>query len=276
MEQLEKVDEISLLGHVSLLLMRLYVGLSMVSAGLSKIPLPHWMTEQVEAISWMPMPEFMAGLASYTEFAGGILITLGLLTRPAAFFLAITMAVAAFSSQDTTPFIGIHVAQGYLWSYVVLLAIGAGRMSLDHLLKSWGKWIGIGVAGILAIYTISQGTLEPESADSEGVTIESLALPGTFNDWDPASDKMSLVGDSIYRLEVDLAPGPIEFKVAVNEAWDINLGVIESNEPTFPLETRLDIDSQGNTQNVKAFIPKEGEYTITLDLKSLELRLDSL
>ncbi|NNK80591.1 MAG: DoxX family membrane protein, partial [Flavobacteriales bacterium] len=232
-ETLKPIDKLGLPGHVGLLMMRLYVGLSMMSAGLDKIPLPSWMTEQVEAIGWMPFPEAMAWIACFTEFAGGLLIAIGLFTRPAAFFLAITMAVAAFSAQDVALFTGIHVTQGYLWSYVAVLGLGAGRLSLDHLLGERAMVVGVVCTLILAGYSLSQGIAEPEPELTEEFKIEAITIPGSFNNWDPTSHEMAMVGDSVYQLDFTLPSGLIEFKFAANMTWDVNMGVIDQTPQGF-------------------------------------------
>lgn len=80
----------------------------------------------------------MALLAGGTEFFGGLALILGLLIRPAAVGLAVTMLMAIFN---------VHIANGLFMSNngyefaLSLLAIsialaisGAGRVSLDQLL----------------------------------------------------------------------------------------------------------------------------------------------
>jgi putative oxidoreductase len=75
-------------------------------------------------------------MAGGAEFFGGLALLLGLFTRPAAFALAITMAVAIFS---------VHLANGLFMSNngyefgLALLAIsvaltfsGAGRFAIDN------------------------------------------------------------------------------------------------------------------------------------------------
>lgn len=70
------------------------------------------------------------------EFFGGIMLALGLLTRPVAIMIAVEMAVAI---------IGVHLGNGYFWTNkgyeyplmwgLLCLAIavrGGGRLSLDH------------------------------------------------------------------------------------------------------------------------------------------------
>ncbi|WP_339842336.1 DoxX family protein [uncultured Halopseudomonas sp.] len=82
----------------------------------------------------------MALAAGSAEFFGGIALLIGLLTRPAAFVLAVTMLVAIFT---------VHFANGLFMSNngyefgLALLAIsialvisGGGRFSLDRQLSS--------------------------------------------------------------------------------------------------------------------------------------------
>ncbi|REL26251.1 DoxX family protein [Thalassotalea euphylliae] len=81
---------------------------------------------------------FMALMAGSAEFFGGLLLIAGLLTRPAALALAVTMVVAIFS---------VHLQNGLFMSNngyefgLSLLAIslalvcqGGGRFSLDNLI----------------------------------------------------------------------------------------------------------------------------------------------
>lgn len=80
----------------------------------------------------------MAALAGSAEFFGGIALILGLLTRPAALALAVTMVVAIFAAHICN---GLFMANnGYEFGLALLviaagLALrGAGPLSLDHLL----------------------------------------------------------------------------------------------------------------------------------------------
>lgn len=72
----------------------------------------------------LPAPLLFAWAAALAEFAGGILVTVGLGTRVAAAFAASTMAVAAF---------GRHHAHGHL-----LNALGVAPVS-DEVSKGWGN-----------------------------------------------------------------------------------------------------------------------------------------
>ena len=84
----------------------------------------------------------LAFLAGSAEFFGGIAILFGLLTRPAAAVLALTMLVAIF---------GVHIGNGLFmanngYEYALaLLAVsvslvfsGAGRLSIDSMISARG------------------------------------------------------------------------------------------------------------------------------------------
>lgn len=79
----------------------------------------------------------MMGLAGTLELVGGLLIVLGLLTRPVAFVLAGEMAVAYFTAhlpRDFWPWLnGGERAALFCFAYLLLFAHGGGRFSLDGL-----------------------------------------------------------------------------------------------------------------------------------------------
>ena len=78
-----------------------------------------------------------AGIAGFIEFFGGLLVLLGLLTRPVAFVLAGEMAVAYFQFHQPRGSLPIQ-NQGepavlYCFLFLFFAAHGAGRFSLDAL-----------------------------------------------------------------------------------------------------------------------------------------------
>ena len=79
------------------------------------------------------------GAAGVIELLGGILITLGLFTRPAAFILSGTMAVAYFYAHAPRGFYPIlnqgELAVLYCFVFLYLAAAGAGPWSLDRLVR---------------------------------------------------------------------------------------------------------------------------------------------
>ncbi len=79
-------------GAVGLLILRLVVGAAFMVHGWAKINSPGGMTAWMPAAA--PVPGFLQAAAALSEFGGGALLILGLLTPVAAFFLACTMIVA--------------------------------------------------------------------------------------------------------------------------------------------------------------------------------------
>jgi len=85
----------------------------------------------------IPMPYLNAVIASSIEFLGGIALITGLLTRLAAFGLMSVMAVAIWTAkameiQVITDIFGLQ-EWDYLLLLGILLAYGAGKLSLDRL-----------------------------------------------------------------------------------------------------------------------------------------------
>jgi putative oxidoreductase len=74
------------------------------------------------------------------EFAGGLLIALGLMTRLAAILASGMMAVAYFMAHAPSGFWPIQnkgeLAVVYSFVFLLFTAIGGGRYSLDHLIRS--------------------------------------------------------------------------------------------------------------------------------------------
>ena len=80
-----------------------------------------------------PAPAFFAICAALSESIGGALLIVGLLTRYAAAFIAITMSVAVFRHVSTD--LRYELAAMYLLAAIALMLIGAGRFSLDRKLR---------------------------------------------------------------------------------------------------------------------------------------------
>ena len=83
------------------------------------------------------------GLAGILEFFGGMLVLLGLFTRPVAFILSGEMAVAYFKVHAPRAFLPI-VNRGELpvilcFLFLYLVFAGAGSWSIDSVL-SRGRW----------------------------------------------------------------------------------------------------------------------------------------
>ena len=87
----------------------------------------------------LPAGHLMGYLAKGTEFFGGLLLALGLLTRPAALLLAVTMAVAVFGAHGDDVFGKGETAFVYGLLFLVFFFAGPGRWSLDHWLATRGE-----------------------------------------------------------------------------------------------------------------------------------------
>ena len=77
-------------------------------------------------------PAFWGFMAAFSEFAGGILIILGLFFRPACVLLLITMAVATHTQLTTSGMLAASqpIEDGIL--FLSLIIIGPGKYSLDE------------------------------------------------------------------------------------------------------------------------------------------------
>ncbi|MEN8251595.1 MAG: DoxX family protein, partial [Bacteroidota bacterium] len=119
----------------TLALLRLFTGLSMAFAhGLRKIPPSEGFIEHTGEMGF-PLPEAFAWSAGLAEFAGGILLAIGLMTRPAAFFVAVTMFVAGFVNHGGDPFGIGEKAYLYFAISILYMIIGSGRYSMDSVMR---------------------------------------------------------------------------------------------------------------------------------------------
>lgn len=123
------------LDDLALVILRLFIGLTMAfSHGLGKMPPSEQLIAGVEGLGF-PAPHIFAWLASLAEFVGGLLLAVGLLTRPSAAFVVITMAVAAFGAHGADPFAKKEMALLYLFSSLFFVLHGAGRWSVDNFIS---------------------------------------------------------------------------------------------------------------------------------------------
>ena len=113
-------------------LLRVVAGAALVTHGLGKVADPFGAVRMVESLGFFP-GLFWSPLLSFTEFFAGILITIGLLTRPASF-------AAMFILLVTVYFHWIQLDQGYggaeksiLWAAVMFFFVirGGNAHSVD-------------------------------------------------------------------------------------------------------------------------------------------------
>lgn len=110
--------------------LRFVVGLCYVQHGMAKL------------LKYPPVPEFanveltsLLGFAGVLELVGGVLLILGLFTRPTAFILSGQMAVAYFMAHATQGFFPIlndgELAIVFCFVFLYIAAAGPGPWSID-------------------------------------------------------------------------------------------------------------------------------------------------
>jgi putative oxidoreductase len=117
----------------ALSLLRIVIGLLFLEHGTSKyLSLP---VSQMTGAS----PTTLSGFNGLIEIIGGVLLVLGLFTRPVAFILAGDMAVAYFLAHAPRGFYpllnGGELAIVYCFVFLYIAAAGAGPLSIDYLLS---------------------------------------------------------------------------------------------------------------------------------------------
>src|SRR5687768_4797740 len=129
----------SKLADVGLALLRVVAGVAMsVNHGAGKIQNPGRVIDGADDMGF-PVPFFFGWMAIIAEFFGGILLALGLATRPAAFLIACTMFTAAFVHHADDKFREREPALLFLFVAVLYVLTGAGRYGVDALLRRKGK-----------------------------------------------------------------------------------------------------------------------------------------
>ena len=116
-----------------LLVLRVFAGFGLATHGYAKL-FGGRMSEFAAGVGAMgfPLPVFFAWSAALSEFLGGILVAIGLKTRYAAAFAAVTMAVAAFVRHASDPFKVKELALIYWAAFSAIILTGGGRYSLDR------------------------------------------------------------------------------------------------------------------------------------------------
>ena len=121
---------------------RIFIGAAMaLGHGLGKIKEPSNATGMVENLG-MPAPFLLGWCLILSEFVGGILIAIGLLTRPAAYALAITMGIAWYLhysgalGEDKSGFGAQEKALLYFFACVVIASFGSGKFGVDRCLSA--------------------------------------------------------------------------------------------------------------------------------------------
>ncbi|HEY5106520.1 MAG TPA: DoxX family protein [Caulobacteraceae bacterium] len=121
----------------ALSLLRIVAALLFIEHGAMK--LFHFPVPQPGAPNPLPMMMLAAG---WIEIVGGLLLLLGLFTRPVALIASGEMAVAYFTAHfPHSPWPGVNLggeAILYCWVFFYLIFAGGGAWSLDAVLRKKG------------------------------------------------------------------------------------------------------------------------------------------
>ncbi|MFD1185762.1 DoxX family protein [Pontibacter rugosus] len=130
--------------HFGLLLLRVGIGIMFILHGWPKLAggPERWemIGQSMQSLGIDFAPTFWGFMAGFAEAAGGLLLALGLLFRPACFLLVLTMLVATTKHATAGDgFAGYSHALEAGILFFSLLFIGPGKYSLDHKMFSEEK-----------------------------------------------------------------------------------------------------------------------------------------
>jgi uncharacterized membrane protein YphA (DoxX/SURF4 family) len=148
---------------------RFYMGISIaLGAGFAKVPTPDWFVEQVGEIGFTyPSPAFWAHIAVWGEFAGGLLIALGLFTRLSSIQLAFHFLVVSFVWYQNPEFMGMYYQQLIFWAFVLIAVRGGGKYSADYWLPKI-KWRKVSKAVAVLALLISTPAMASDPINGNG------------------------------------------------------------------------------------------------------------
>ncbi|BFO67679.1 DoxX family protein [Chryseobacterium sp. KCF3-3] len=120
---------------IILLAVRVFVGFAMLSHGFPKLQML-LAGGKIEFFDFMGLgPQVSLILTVFAEFVCSILLILGLFTRVVLGFLIFTMIIAGFVVHGADPFEKREMSLIYLSVYLLLMVIGAGKVSVDHMIE---------------------------------------------------------------------------------------------------------------------------------------------
>jgi putative oxidoreductase len=121
--------------NIGILLLRVFIGAALMTHGIPKMF--GGLSGFTEGVAGMgiPAPQLMAFLAAFAESFGALFLLLGVLTRPSAFLIACTMAVAAVGAHGGQPFAKQEMAWLYFFPALLFMLKGSGRWSIDFLIS---------------------------------------------------------------------------------------------------------------------------------------------
>lgn len=97
-----------------------------------------WFPNDVTAYGgvFAKFPVFFAWMGAFSEAVGGLFFMAGLLTRPFAFLIICTMAVAVFFQQFNQGTWNMLPAMGIMWVGLYNFIMGSGRFGFDNVIAN--------------------------------------------------------------------------------------------------------------------------------------------
>ena len=120
--------------HVSLLLLRLGLGIMMLNHGLPKM-MNYTNMAPGFFDPWQISSHFMLALVVFAEVFCSLFLILGLFTRWATIPLIVQMIIVIFMVHVDDGFGKQELGAHFLLGYIVLWLLGPGKMSLDQLIN---------------------------------------------------------------------------------------------------------------------------------------------
>jgi putative oxidoreductase len=120
---------------MALLALRLVLGIIMIAHGYSKV-FHGGLSQHVHRVGSLGLPAWLAYPSAFTEFLGGILLVVGLLTRFVSLLVLIDMLVAIWKVHWKN---GMFAKGGYEFPLTLatigfaLIFLGAGPIALDSI-----------------------------------------------------------------------------------------------------------------------------------------------
>ena len=114
------------------MVLRVLLGVMMIYHGTPKVfEGTAGMAEGLASRGW-PLPWLLSVMTAYLEFAGGILLVGGFLTRPVAIAMAVLFFIITFVFHGADPFGDKELPLLYFVLSVCTALYGPGRISVDH------------------------------------------------------------------------------------------------------------------------------------------------